>query len=147
MKTKIAGLAIAIAAMAPAYAGSNDIQELAEYTGLSERKVQMILGCRSCYAEYRYTYQRSLNKFKQALGEENVVKMPPMMASEDFGNFSLDQKIPATIFWLGASDPAKVSAPEAGSLSGRAAARSYAAVSLRCCTVATLTHSGSTPNT
>src|SRR6185369_10244997 len=45
--------------------------------------------------------------FKQALGEDNVVKMPPIMASEDFGNFSLDQKIPTTIFWLGASDPAK----------------------------------------
>jgi len=46
--------------------------------------------------------------FKRALGEDNVVQMPPMMASEDFGYFSLDQKIPATIFWLGASDPAKV---------------------------------------
>ena len=46
--------------------------------------------------------------FKQALGEENVVKLPPIMASEDFGYFSLDQKIPTTIFWLGASDPAKV---------------------------------------
>ena len=44
--------------------------------------------------------------FKQALGEENVVKVPPIMASEDFGYFSLDQKIPAAIFWLGASDPA-----------------------------------------
>src|SRR5687767_11082023 len=46
--------------------------------------------------------------FRKVLGEENVVKMPPMMASEDFGYFSLDQKIPATIVWLGASDPAKV---------------------------------------
>lgn len=46
--------------------------------------------------------------FKQALGEENVVKVPPIMASEDFSYFSLDQKIPTTIFWLGASDPAKV---------------------------------------
>ena len=71
MKTKIAGLVIAIAAMAPAYAGSNDIQQLAEYTGLSERKVQMILGCHTCYAEYRYTYDRSLAQFKRALGEEN----------------------------------------------------------------------------
>lgn len=44
----------------------------------------------------------------RALGEENVVKMPPMMASEDFGYLSLDQKIPATIIWLGASDPQKV---------------------------------------
>ena len=48
--------------------------------------------------------------FKQALGEDNVVKVPPIMASEDFGNFSLDQKIPTTIFWLGASDPAKLKA-------------------------------------
>jgi len=31
-----------------------------------------------------------------------------MMASEDFGYLSLDQKIPATIIWLGASDPQKV---------------------------------------
>lgn len=46
--------------------------------------------------------------FRKVLGEDNVVKMPPMMASEDFGYFSLDQKIPATIVWLGASDPAKV---------------------------------------
>lgn len=46
--------------------------------------------------------------FKQSLGEDNVVKVPPIMASEDFGYFSLDQKIPTTIFWLGASDPAKV---------------------------------------
>jgi hippurate hydrolase len=30
------------------------------------------------------------------------------MASEDFGYLSLDQKIPATIFWLGAVDPVKV---------------------------------------
>lgn len=46
--------------------------------------------------------------FRKVLGEENVVQMPPIMASEDFGYFSLDQKIPATIVWLGASDPAKV---------------------------------------
>jgi hippurate hydrolase len=44
----------------------------------------------------------------RALGDANVVKMPPMMASEDFGYLSLDQKIPATIIWLGASDPEKV---------------------------------------
>jgi hippurate hydrolase len=32
------------------------------------------------------------------------------MASEDFGYLSLDHKIPATILWLGASDPLKVKA-------------------------------------
>ena len=52
--------------------------------------------------------ERLVGVFKKAMGEENVVKMPPMMASEDFGYFSLDQKIPATIVWLGASDPVKV---------------------------------------
>ena len=46
--------------------------------------------------------------FRKALGEDNVVQMPPMMASEDFGYFSMDQKIPTSMFWLGASDPAKV---------------------------------------
>jgi len=44
------------------------------------------------------------------LGKENVVQTPPIMASEDFGYLSLDQKIPATIIWLGASDPQKVKA-------------------------------------
>lgn len=47
--------------------------------------------------------------FQRALGADNVlVKVPPMMASEDFGYLSLDQKIPATIIWLGASEPEKV---------------------------------------
>jgi len=54
--------------------------------------------------------ERLAGVFKQALGEENVVKVPPIMASEDFGYFSLDHKIPATLFWLGAGDPAKVKA-------------------------------------
>jgi len=54
--------------------------------------------------------ERLVISFKQALGEDNVVQMPPMMASEDFGYFSMDHTIPTTIFWLGASDPAKVKA-------------------------------------
>lgn len=54
--------------------------------------------------------ERLAGVFRQALGEENVVKLAPIMASEDFGYFSLDQKIPTTLFWLGASDPAKVKA-------------------------------------
>ncbi len=46
--------------------------------------------------------------FVKALGQENVVRTPQAMASEDFGYLSLDQKIPSTDFWLGAVDPAKV---------------------------------------
>lgn len=52
--------------------------------------------------------ERLAGAFRQALGADNVVQLPPIMASEDFGYLSLDQKIPATIFWLGASDAAKV---------------------------------------
>jgi amidohydrolase len=46
--------------------------------------------------------------FVKALGQENVVKLEPVMMSEDFGFLSLNQKIPATLFTLGAVDPAKV---------------------------------------
>ena len=52
--------------------------------------------------------ERLAATFRRALGNENVVKIAPIMASEDFGYLSLDQKIPSTIFWLGAVDPAKV---------------------------------------
>src|ERR1044072_6914490 len=44
--------------------------------------------------------ERLVGAFKQALGDDNVVQMPPIMASEDFGYFSMDHSIPATIFWL-----------------------------------------------
>ena len=48
--------------------------------------------------------------FKRTLGEANVVEWPPIMGSEDFGNFSLDHQIPSMMFWLGAVEPAKVEA-------------------------------------
>ncbi|HKG98256.1 MAG TPA: amidohydrolase [Pyrinomonadaceae bacterium] len=70
------------------------IMKVAEGTGATYNEPQLI--------------ERLVGAFKQALGDENVVKVAPIMASEDFGSFSLDQKIPATIFWLGASEPAKV---------------------------------------
>jgi amidohydrolase len=46
--------------------------------------------------------------FVKALGQENVIKAAPVMGSEDFGYFSLDQKIPTMMFWLGAVDPLKI---------------------------------------
>jgi hippurate hydrolase len=46
--------------------------------------------------------------FVAKLGADNVVERQAIMGSEDFGIFSLDHKIPAVIFWLGAYDPAKV---------------------------------------
>ena len=50
--------------------------------------------------------------FIEKLGAENVIERKPVMGSEDFGIFSLDSKIPAVIFWLGAYDPAKVAESE-----------------------------------
>lgn len=52
--------------------------------------------------------------FVKALGADNVVKLPPVMMSEDFGYLSLDQKIPAALFTLGAVDPAKVKQSKEG---------------------------------
>ncbi len=52
--------------------------------------------------------------FVKALGQENVVKASPIMGSEDFGYFSLDQKIPTTMFWLGVVDPLKLKQAKEG---------------------------------
>jgi hippurate hydrolase len=52
--------------------------------------------------------------FVKTLGADNVVQLPPVMMSEDFGYLSLDQKIPASLFTLGAVDPAKIRASREG---------------------------------
>jgi len=45
---------------------------------------------------------------ERSLGKENVWPGQPIMASEDFSLFALeDPKPPISMFWLGASDPAK----------------------------------------
>jgi amidohydrolase len=49
----------------------------------------------------------------KTLGAANVVPMEKIMASEDVGVLSLDQKIPLVYFRLGAMDPAKLAAAEA----------------------------------
>ena len=46
----------------------------------------------------------------RTVGKDNVIKAQPLMVSEDFGYFSLDHKIPAFMFWLGAVEPARVEA-------------------------------------
>jgi amidohydrolase len=46
-----------------------------------------------------------------AEGNANVVDLEPVMVSEDFGSFGLDDRsIPTVLFWLGAVDPAKIAA-------------------------------------
>jgi len=60
--------------------------------------------------------ERLAGAFEKTLGASNVVRWPPIMGSEDFGNFSLDNQIPSCMFWLGAVEPTKV---EASKTSGK----------------------------
>ncbi|WP_119718878.1 hypothetical protein [Cognatilysobacter tabacisoli] len=69
MKIRYAIAALALCFATPAFA-EDPISQLADATGLSERKVQMVLGTRSSFAEYRYTYDRALEQFRDAVGEE-----------------------------------------------------------------------------
>lgn len=46
------------------------------------------------------------------MGAQNVVKIDPLMVSEDFGLFGLDRKIPAVALNVGAVDPAKIASGE-----------------------------------
>jgi len=54
--------------------------------------------------------ERVAKTLQVTLGADNVVQIPPIMASEDFGRFSLDHQIPSLLFNLGAIEPAKVAA-------------------------------------
>lgn len=57
--------------------------------------------------------ERLAGVFKKALGAENVVQTPPIMASEDFGRFGLEgHQIPICMFSLGAVDAAKLAESE-----------------------------------
>jgi hippurate hydrolase len=53
--------------------------------------------------------ERVAGAMKKALGNENVLKLDPEMASEDFCRYGLqDHQIPICMFRLGAVDPARV---------------------------------------
>ena len=51
--------------------------------------------------------ERVARSLGQALGDSNIMKAYPVMASEDFGYWGLNREIPTCMFWLGASDPAQ----------------------------------------
>jgi hypothetical protein len=73
MNIKLTFLAVALVAVsAPAFAGDSSedpCKILAQETGLTERKVNMILGNRTSFAEYPYTYDRSVAKLRKTIGE------------------------------------------------------------------------------
>jgi amidohydrolase len=66
-------------------------------------------GALALYNDPKLT-ERVITAISKAIGSENVMQVPPMMASEDFGSFSLDHKIPSAYFWLGAIEPSRVEA-------------------------------------
>jgi len=53
---------------------------------------------------------RVMAAITKAVGSDNVAKASPIMASEDFGLYSLDHQIPSAYLWLGAIEPARVEA-------------------------------------
>lgn len=70
MNVRLTCLAVALMAVsAPVFAADDPCKLLAQETGLSERKVQMILGNRTSFAEYPYTYQRAVEKLRREIGE------------------------------------------------------------------------------
>jgi len=54
--------------------------------------------------------ERVAGAIGRTIGTDNVIKVAPLMGSEDFGRFSLDRQIPAFMFWLGAVEPSRVEA-------------------------------------
>jgi hippurate hydrolase len=56
--------------------------------------------------------ERLANALTRDMGASAVVKMDPLMVSEDFGHFALNRKIPATMLNVGAVDPAKIASGE-----------------------------------
>ena len=75
MKIRLAIVVALMALAAPAWAGEDPIGELSKQTGVSERHVRMLLGARTPYAEYPYTYTRELRKFKAGIGEANYRRL------------------------------------------------------------------------
>lgn len=75
IRTPALALVLALSASLPAHAAGDIIEQLAAETGLKERRVQMILGTRSSFAEYPYTYERSLAKFKRELGRQRYQQL------------------------------------------------------------------------
>ncbi|MEO1015948.1 MAG: amidohydrolase [Pseudomonadota bacterium] len=52
-----------------------------------------------------------------AIGDNNVLELPPVMGGEDFARYSrTEDKIPSLIFWIGGVDPSKVEAAQQGAL-------------------------------
>lgn len=98
MNIRLATLAVALMAVsAPVFAGDDPCRQLAQETGLTERKVQMILGTRTSFAEYPYTYERSVAKLRKAIGEG---RYDQLMNHDNLISASIDTKARALLVAL-----------------------------------------------
>ncbi|HEV7572258.1 MAG TPA: amidohydrolase [Thermoanaerobaculia bacterium] len=52
--------------------------------------------------------ERIASALTKGMGAANVIRIDPLMVSEDFGRFGIDRKIPICMINLGAVDPAKI---------------------------------------
>jgi hippurate hydrolase len=88
-------------------------QGIAVTDGIPASRAPIVTASESQYTPALYNdpelTPRVAQAFKRALGPENVVERPPVMASEDFCRFGLENhQIPICQFTLGAVDAAKL---------------------------------------
>lgn len=69
-------LALALSCFAaPAVAGDDAIQALAQHAGLTERKVDIVLGQPMSQLEQRYVYQHAKHRLERAIGRDAVRRL------------------------------------------------------------------------
>jgi hippurate hydrolase len=85
-------------------------QGLAEAYGIPADRMPSVTLGESTPATYndQALAERLRTAAEAALGDERVLSARAIMGSEDVGQFSLDGKIPMTMYWLGAADPDKL---------------------------------------
>ncbi|HUK91606.1 MAG TPA: amidohydrolase [Blastocatellia bacterium] len=86
---------------------------IAMAAGIPDRLAPIVKSSEDEYTPATYNdpalIERLAGVFKKEFGPDRVVKAPPVMGSEDFGNFALEgHQIPACMFWLGAVEPSRV---------------------------------------
>jgi hippurate hydrolase len=86
---------------------------IAATAGIPELRAPIVKASDTEYTPATYNDPRLTERlarvFEKALGRENAVEMPPVMASEDFCRFGLENRqIPICQFSLGAVDPGRI---------------------------------------
>ena len=83
----------------------------AEAAGVPADRMPIVTTLENEYAPALYNDPRIAVRIgpaiKREIGADNVVDQPPVMGSEDFGQFGLGEKIPLFMFRVGAVDPTR----------------------------------------